>query len=132
LCRLAQTRSLWDYKTVEINEILRQLGPVGDLSRVDTYELGRRVPHYFPSKAPLLSYLAVPVYAVLEAIHGNGGPHVVPEMELVFFGRVVCTLLPALLVLFPLPKFPEAYFDPALSAALLVTYALGSICFPYA
>jgi len=132
LCRLAQTRSLWDFHTVEINQVLMQLGPVGDLSRFDTYELGRAVRHYYPSKAPLLSYAAVPVYAILEAVHGNGGLHAVPEMELVFFGRVICTLLPALLVLFPLRKFLEAYLEPQLSAALLVAYALGTVCFPYA
>jgi len=99
---------------------------------MDTYELGRRIPHYFPSKAPLLSYLAVPVYAAIEAAHGNRGLTSVPELQLVFFGRLFCTILPAVLVLWPLRKFLEAYFDPGIAAALLVTYALGSISFPYA
>jgi 4-amino-4-deoxy-L-arabinose transferase-like glycosyltransferase len=132
LCRLAQTRSLYDFHTVEITRVLMALGPVGDLSRVDTYDLGRRVPHYFPSKAPLLSYLAVPVYAVIEAAHGNRGLESVPELQLVFFGRLFCTVLPALLVLWPLRRFLEAHFEADIAAALLVTYALGSICFPYA
>ena len=132
LCRLAQTRSLWDLHTVEINEVLRALGRVGDLSRVDTYVLGQRVPHFYPSKAPLLSYLAVPVYAVLEALHGGGGLRAVPELQLVFFGRLFCTVLPALLVLWPLRKFLEAHFDEGVAAALLVSFALGSVCFAYA
>src|SRR3954469_25459631 len=34
LCRLYQTRALVDHRAIEINEILRELGPMGDLSCV--------------------------------------------------------------------------------------------------
>jgi hypothetical protein len=131
LCRLAQTRALVDFHTVEINEVLRRYGRVGDLSRVDERIPQGIAPHYFPSKAPLLSYLAVPVYAVLEALHGGEGP-AVPELQLVFFGRLFCTILPALLLLFPLRRFLEAHFEEGVAAALLVAFALGTVCFPYA
>lgn len=146
LCRLAQTVALWDHHTPEITQVLARVGRVGDLSRVDAYALGRPIPHYYPSKAPLLSYLAVPVYAVMEALHGGGGVRADPrdqtwvwadsgapaEESLVFFARLFITVLPAVLVLWPLRRFLEAHFDPELSALLLVGYALGTICFPYA
>lgn len=131
LCRLAQTRALVDFHTVEINEILRRYGRVGDLSRMDERVPGGIYRHLFPSKAPLLSYLAVPVYAVLEACHGGEGAQV-PELQLVFFARLFCTVLPALLMLFPLRRFLEAHLDEGVAAALLVTLALGTVCFPYA
>jgi hypothetical protein len=127
LCRLAQTRALVDFGTVEINQVLMMFGRVGDLSRVDD-ATGH---HYYPSKAPLLSYLAVPVYAVLKALHG-GDPRAVAELGLIYFSRLFCTVLPALLVLWPLRRFLEAHFDEATAAALLCAYGLGTIAFPYA
>src|SRR5438552_15789029 len=67
LCRLWQTRALVDFGTLSINPALMAYGPVGDLSVKD----GR----YYPSKAPLLSFAAVPIYALLAAFSG-GGAHV--------------------------------------------------------
>jgi hypothetical protein len=53
LCRLWQTRALVEYGTLEINRALHDYGNVGDLSVKD----GK----YYPSKAPLLSFAAVPI-----------------------------------------------------------------------
>ena len=40
--------------------------------------------HYYPSKAPLLSFAAAPVYGALKLLHGD-----VPELALMFFARLV-------------------------------------------
>src|SRR5918998_5113372 len=76
LCRLWQTRALVEYGTLEINQALKDFGYVGDLSVKD----GR----YYPSKAPLLSFAAVPVYALMKALAG-GDPRRVGELGLVFW-----------------------------------------------
>ncbi len=128
LVRLWQTRALVDFGTVELNPAMRAYGVVRDMS-VMRDEHG--YPHFYPSKAPLLSFAAAPVYAALKALHG-GDAVSIGEPALVYFCRLFCTVLPALLVLWPLRRFLEAYFEPDVSAALLVASAVGSISFPYA
>src|SRR6266498_2004857 len=54
LCRLWQARALVDFHEIALNRTLMTYGPVGDLSVVDGV--------YYPSKAPLLSFAAAPVY----------------------------------------------------------------------
>jgi hypothetical protein len=145
LCRLHQTAALWDHRTLELNAVLRERGWVGDLScvaiaRGPNGEIAERRAcpqaqgdprfaerHYFPSKAPLLSFAAVPVYAVLKRVRSP-----VPELALVFFARLLCTVLPAALLLVPLRRFLRAYVRPAVAEALTVAYALGSLAFSYA
>jgi 4-amino-4-deoxy-L-arabinose transferase-like glycosyltransferase len=144
LCRLHQTRALVDHHTLEINQVLREQGYVGDLSCVAIARdsLGKVVArrscpeahgepsftekHYFPSKAPLLSFMAAPVYAVLKALFGR-----VPEVALVFFARLFCTILPALLALIFVRRFLRAQLEPPIADALTVAYALGSLAFSY-
>ncbi len=145
LCRLHQTAALWDHGTFEINAVLRERGWVGDLSCVAVArgpqgEVVQRAPcprverdprfaerHYYPSKAPLLSVAAVPVYAALRAFRAP-----VPELALVFFARLFCTVLPAALLLVPLRRFLGAYARPSTADALTAAYALGSLAFSYA
>lgn len=122
LCRLWQTRSLVEYGKLEINDALRDFGYVGDLSKKD----GK----YYPSKAPLLSFLAVPGYVALKAI-GGGGLHAVPELALVYFSRLLLTVLPTLLCLVWIRRFLAAYVQPLWADLITVTYALGSLAFSY-
>jgi hypothetical protein len=122
LCRLWQTRALVEYGTLDINQALRDYGYVGDLSVKD----GR----YYPSKAPLLSFAAVPVYALLRA-WGGGFLYAVPELPLVFFSRLFFTVLPTLLMLIWVRRFLRAYVSPEVADAVTVTYALGSLAFSY-
>jgi len=146
LCRLHQARALVDYATFEINEVLRTKGWVGDLSCVaiardsagqvierQACPLGHgqarfQEQHYFPSKAPLLSVAAAPVYAALKLLRGDKG---VPEVPLVFFARLFCTLLPAVLLLIPLRRFLRAYVRVPVADALTAVYALGTLAFSY-
>lgn len=122
LCRLHQTRALADHGTVEINRVIAEWGYVGDLSRV-----GDRL---YPSKAPLLSYAAVPVYAGLKLV--RGGPRRVPELALIFFARLFCTVLPAFLVLIPMRRFLRAQLSANVADGLVVVYALGTLAYSYA
>lgn len=122
LCRLWQTRALVEYGTLEINQALRDYGYVGDLSRKD----GR----YYPSKAPVLSFAAVPLYAALRTL-GGGFRYAVPELALVYLSRLLLTVLPTLLLLVLLRRFLRAYVSEPVADAVTLTYALGSLAFSY-
>lgn len=146
LCRLHQTRALVDHQSIEINAVLREWGWAGDLScvairRVDGLEAerkpcpevrGRREwseEHFYPSKAPLLSFAAAPVLWLLE--RWRGGPKEVPELALVFFARLFCTILPTALMLVPLRRYLRARTEVAIADSLVATYALGTLAFSY-
>ena len=118
-----QTRALVDFGELSLNRAMRVYGPVGDLSVFD----GR----YYPSKAPLMSFAAVPVYAVLRALGRRAAR-----------GR---SRDPARLLLAALPHGPA---DAALAGSLerllaavrrrrasqpavTWTYALGTLAFSY-
>ena len=101
---------------------MRDYGYVGDLSVKD----GR----YFPSKAPLLSFAAVPIYAALRAI-GGGYRYAVVELPLVYFARLFLTVLPTLLMLPFLHRFLRAYVDEPVADGMTATYALGSLALSY-
>ncbi|MHB8876197.1 MAG: hypothetical protein ACYC8T_21105 [Myxococcaceae bacterium] len=122
LCRLWQTRSLVEYGTLNINGALRDYGYVGDLSVKDGL--------YYPSKAPLLSFAAVPVYVALKAWDG-GNPRAVGEVAWVFWSRLFITVLPTLLMLLFLRRFLVTYLTPQVADPLVATYALGSLAFNY-
>lgn len=122
LCRLWQTRALVEYGTLDINRALQDFGYVGDLSVKD----GK----YYPSKAPLLSFAAVPVYAVLRGL-GGGFLYAVHEVPLVFFSRLFLTVLPTLGLLWLVRRFLGAYVSPGVADAVTVTYGLGSLAFSY-
>lgn len=122
LCRLWQTRALVEYGTLHINQALNDYGKVGDLSVKD----GK----YYPSKAPLLSFAAVPLYAALRAV-GGGHRHAVPEVPLVFFSRLLLTVLPTLGLLWLVRRYLRASLEPLVADALTVTYGLGSLAFSY-
>jgi hypothetical protein len=122
LCRLWQTRALVEHGTLEINGALRDYGYVGDLSVKD----GR----YYPSKAPLLSFAGVPLYKGLSVV-GGGGRHAVPELPLLYWHRLLLTVLPTLLMLVLVRRFLGAYLAPALADGLTLTYALGTLAFSY-
>jgi len=122
LCRLWQTRALVEYRTLAINQALRDYGYVGDLSVKDG--------QYFPSKAPLLSFAAVPVYLMLR-LWGGGGRYAVPEVALVFWSRLFITVLPTLLMLVFLHRFLRAYLSDAWADVMVATYAVGSLALGY-
>jgi hypothetical protein len=122
LSRLWQTRALVEYGTLEINQALQDYGYVGDLSVKD----GK----YYSSKAPLLSFAALPLYAVLRGA-GGGFRYAVPEVPLVFFSRLFLTVLPTLLMLWAVRRFLRTYVSPRVADAVTVTYGLGSLAFSY-
>lgn len=122
LCRLWQARALVEFRSLDLNQTLRTYGYVGDLSVKD----GR----YYPSKAPLLSFLAAPLYAALKWF-GGSGRHAVPEIAQVFWSRLFLTVLPTLALLALLRRFLSSYLPRSTTEALLATYALGSLAFSY-
>lgn len=122
LCRLWQARALVEYGTLDINRALQDYGYVGDLSVKD----GK----YYPSKAPLLSFSAVPIYAVLRVM-GGSFRYAVPEVPLVYFSRLFLTVLPTLVMLWGVRRFLSAYLSQAVADAVTVTYALGSLAYSY-
>jgi len=122
LCRLWQTRALVEYGSLDINQTLRDYGPVGDLSVKD----GR----YFPSKAPLLSFAAVPIYWALRA-WGGGGRFAVPEVPWVFWSRLFITVLPTLVMLIFLRRFLATYLSDRWADVAVAAYAVGTLAFGY-
>jgi 4-amino-4-deoxy-L-arabinose transferase-like glycosyltransferase len=117
-----QTRALGDFGEMSLNRAMRVYGPVGDLSVVN----GR----YYPSKAPFLSFAAVPVYWVLRA--GAGGQiGAVPEIPLIYFSRLFLTVLPTLLSLVLVRRFLSEYVESAMADAVTITYALGTLAYSY-
>lgn len=121
LCRLWQARALVEDGKVEINAQLQKYGAVGDLSVKDG--------HYFPSKAPLISFAAAPIYWVELKLAGGAGVEVIKQ---VYWSRLFITVLPALLMLVLLRRFLLAYLSPEIADPLIVTYALGTMAFAYA
>jgi hypothetical protein len=117
-----QTRALVDFGELSLNRAMGVYGPVGDLSVRDGL--------YYPSKAPLMSFAAVPVYAVLRSLAG-GRPGMVPEIPLVFFSRLLLTVLPTLLSLLLVERFLTQYVTPPIALGVTWTYALGTLAFSY-
>jgi hypothetical protein len=144
LCRLWQSRSLVDHGTVVINETLREFGMVGDLSCVAKARFSSAVEQlvscvappplgaqiietrYYPSKAPMLSFLGAPIYAVLKTLKTP-----VSESAQVLFSRLVITVVPTLLMLVFLRRFLRAFLSEATTDTLVVVYALGTLAFSY-
>ncbi len=122
LSRLMQSRALVDFGEPSLNRAMRVYGPVGDLS----YREGL----FYPSKAPLLSYAAAPIYAALRHLAGNR-IGAVPEIPLVFFSRLFLTVLPTLVTLIFLRRFLSAYVEGAVADVVIVFYALGTLAFSY-
>ena len=144
LCRLLQARALVDHHTIEIGDELRAHGMVGDLScvavaRAADGSVVERLPcpqargnprfkeeHFFPSKAPLLSFAAAPVYGLLKLVHGD-----VPELALMFFARLACVILPSLFLLLLIRRYLGTVVSPSLANLVTVAYALGTLAFSY-
>lgn len=120
LCRLWQSRSIVDDGTLSINRVIERDGMVGDLSVKDGV--------LYPSKAPLMSFLGVPIYWVLKKVAGEQR---LPQVPQVFWSRLFLTVLPTLVMLIFLRRFLMACLEPPVAEALTVTYALGSLAFSY-
>ncbi len=144
LCRLWQSRALVDDGALHVNEVMRRLGPVGDLSCTAVVMAGERealfpcvgpqaaregvvARWYYPSKAPLLSFLGAPVYWGLTRAQGQ-----VSELSQVLWSRLFITILPALAGLVLLRRFLRAYVAPDTADVFVVVYALGTMAFSYA
>lgn len=144
LCRLWQSRALIDDHTLNINGPLQRHGMVGDLSCTavvrdaagehlapcvgpDAPRQGVTAVFYYPSKAPLMSFLGAPVYAALKNVSGG----VVSELSQVLWSRLFLTIAPTLAMLWLLRKFLEAYVAPATAVLFTVVYALGTMAFSY-
>jgi hypothetical protein len=117
-----QTRAIVDFGELDLNRAMRIYGAIGDLSVVG----GR----FYPSKAPLMSFAAVPVYAVLRAFNG-GTPGSVPEIPLVFWSRLILTVAPTLAMLVLLQRLLATYVPAEIADAVTLVYALGTLAFSY-
>ncbi len=117
-----QTRAIVEFGDLDLNRAMRVYGPVGDLA---LYR-GR----YYPSKAPLMSFAAVPIYFGLRLILGET-PGAVSELRLVYYSRLLLTALPTLLLLLWLRRYLVTYVSVRTADAILLTYALGTLAFSY-
>lgn len=92
-------------------------------------EKGERVveERYYPSKAPLMSFLGVPVYWVLRQV-ADGGP--VTDVAQVLWSRFFFTVLPTFALLWMLGR-ELRQVSPAWTDPLLVVYALGTMALSY-
>ncbi len=117
LCRLWQTRALVDHGKISINDTIAEYGMVGDLSVVNGV--------LYPSKAPLLSFVAAPVYAVMKLF----GP--VTDVTQVYWSRLFLLILPTLAMLVFLRRFLLVYLSPLIADTVIATYALGTMAFAY-
>jgi 4-amino-4-deoxy-L-arabinose transferase-like glycosyltransferase len=142
LCRLWQSRAIVDHGTLHINATLQRFGMVGDLSCTLVMQDGSLKPcvgpeaprqgdavarFYYPSKAPLLSFLGAPVYWVLSKVHAP-----VSELTQVFLSRLFLTVLPSLSMLVLVRRFLGAYVSALVADVATVTYGLGTMAFNYA
>src|SRR5690606_16186739 len=100
LSRLWQARALVEFGALDLNATIRTYGYVGDRPS----KAGRLC----PSKAPLVSFAAVPVDAALRAA-GGGGRHAAPERAYVYRARLRLTVLPTLAALLLVWRFLRAY-----------------------
>jgi hypothetical protein len=121
LCRLYQIRAIVDDHSLSVNGVIERRGPVGDLSVRD----GR----YYPSKAPGMSLLGVPVYAALEMV--RGGAQRVPDRAAIFFLRLFVCMIPGAAAAEMLRRILARRFAPAVAFAGATVYALGTILWPY-
>jgi hypothetical protein len=117
-----QARALVDFGELNLDRAMGIYGPIGDLS----FFRG----HYYPSKAPFLSFAAVPIYWTLRVVthSGIGG---VPEIPLVFTARLFLTVLPTLIILILIRRFLVSYVSPEISDVLTVFYGLGTLALSY-
>ena len=122
LCRLMQTRAIVDFGDLDLNRAMQVYGPVGDLA---VYR-GR----YYPSKAPLMSFAAVPIYFGLRTMLGKDS-RAVSELTLVYFTRLFLTVLPTLFALLWIRRFLVTYVSPPTADAITLTYGLGTLAFSY-
>ncbi|RAP36739.1 hypothetical protein B1207_08035 [Legionella quinlivanii] len=118
LCRLWQTIAIVDNHKLSVNEVLKTHGMLGDLSFYEGF--------YYPSKAPFLSFAAVPVYGALKLISSSDD-----EVALVYWARVFVTLLPTLGLILLLRRFLLHYVSAAIADSVVTTYALGSLAYSY-
>jgi hypothetical protein len=113
--RFDLTRAIVEQRTVAI-----------DAFQENTGDKAQRGDHWFTDKAPGLSWLAVPPYAVVHAVR--------PEAVMAgsYLGTVLAVSLPsalAALLLFGIGR--RIGLSAAWSAAITCAYALGTLAFPY-
>ena len=120
LSRLYQARALVEDHALSVNDQIARHGAVGDLSLRD----GR----YYPNKAPGVSFLGAAAYDVLRVARG-GRP--VSEAAAVFWLRLLVCMTPGALAAELVRRNLRRRFDPALSTAGALVFALGTIFWPY-
>jgi hypothetical protein len=105
--------------------------------RIDGYEtntgdLAYRDGHYYCDKAPGLSFAAVPVYAAVHPLRGEGRLRARFVSRAAWLATVVAVALPsaaAVAMLFALGG--TLGLSPAWRAALALAYAFATLAFPY-
>jgi hypothetical protein len=103
-----------------------------DPYKSSTGDLAARADHFYCDKAPGVSFLAAPPYAVFHALWGRGRTEDARQA----YGSYLCTLwavgLPSTLAALALWHLLRAWrLSPTVSAAIPIAYALGTPAFPY-
>jgi hypothetical protein len=120
LSRLYQARAIVEDHSLAVNRQIARHGPVGDLSVKD----GRS----YPNKAPGVSLLGAAVY---EAVRAARGGREASEAEDLFWLRLLVCMVPGAIAAEVLRRILRRRFDPELSTAGALVFALGTIFWPY-
>jgi hypothetical protein len=119
LPRVYLTRAIVEQQTFALDDDARRWGDTGDMSPSNN--------HLYSNKAPGSSLLAVPAFAVANAV---GDPGLATSM---WICRVFAGIAPAIAFLALLSRFLARFSpDPATRRLVLVAYALGSLAMTYA
>ncbi len=119
LSRLLLARAIVDHGTLTLDAEVARWGRVGDLAV--------RGGHLYCSKAPGVSFAAVPAYAAVRALRGEG----VSERAALFFARLLSGMVPAAVAAQLLRRILERRFPEKLALAGATVFALGTVFWPY-
>jgi hypothetical protein len=124
LPRIYLVQAIVDRGVLNIDEGVRRYGYVVDTASYDG--------HYYSNKAPGLSLLGVPVYAVQRAWHRLTGQAPPTLREQTFALRLFCVSIPQLLFLIVVWHLSGFFSDDKdARRAALVGYALGTLALPF-
>lgn len=119
LPRVYLVKSIVDDRTFAIDREVARWGGTADISPYGG--------HQYANKAPGASFVAVPVYAAVEAVAGE--PSLATTLWLC---RFVAGIVPSVIFLWLLWGFLERFTpDPDVRRLVLVAYALGSMAMTY-
>ncbi len=88
--------------------------------------------HYYSDKMPGSALLGVPVYALLRGINTMIGDHALDPAQIMYMLTFAIAGVPTIVTALLLLQLLRAITDEAWALTIAITYALGTIAFPFA